>query len=311
MATVLTHEDPGESEYFQPLNPEQLEQRQGRYAQALNRCLQSTNRQEPYTTRVSKIYAWATGSEKIDLENTPHDVLAQERKALREFFASYGLIMDDLLVNIDLLSDGTYSSNPELKKQATELNHRLTTDFFHIGNKKDEDIGKIAATCFYTILDQISEQHPQLKRSLDRILYGARVEAGLMRYFSEQGYTVVVPEGEEIEEWDSKHGIDFITISPTGTILLVDSKGRMGFGHEGRLIPTIETQPLEQAHRDITRDTLRQLAAREQINPHDKFSGTKKTTIFVPSNKRFVGMFGELDPGVAHLLSEELKHQQQ
>ena len=67
-----------------------------------------------------------------------------------------------------------------------------------------------------------------LGTACNKVVSGARAQAGLMHVFEHNGYTLAMPDPlrkQEIKKWDVETGVDFVAFDPNNRILyLIDAK---------------------------------------------------------------------------------------
>jgi hypothetical protein len=117
---------------------------------------------------------------------------------------------------------------PETKEKKSVFRQLCALDIYMVGRSMPDDLIRGHAQFFFDTALVLANQDIPLGREMIKLLDGARAQAAMMRFLEDQGYTVYVPDPEdpkEIVQWDIRAGIDFIAVSPDGSVYMIDTKG--------------------------------------------------------------------------------------
>lgn len=218
------------------------------------------------TTLFMDLDRWSQGSDNTSPDfraiHTAIDsrLLPEEQNELKAFLKTNATILEDLGLQIDsTLSDAalqrlTPSERREYVLEQAKFNQRLATAFFHAARlaPNNPERQKIEAfVSFMRVLDRNVDVN-RLSPFRD-ILNSALTQAAQMNWLDSLGCYIVVPDYDndaEMKATDLK-GVDFIAVTPSGTLILIDSKGRIV---DDQTREHIEEPRYERDPRDIERD---------------------------------------------------------
>ena len=249
------------------------------------------------TSLFSDLIAWSEGEDVPSREfgqirnRVQAALLPEEVEDLKSFFRLNANQLSDLLTQVDSLIPDTrvgrlpLTERREYVLEQAKFNQKLATAFFHAARldaTNPERIRIEAFVAFMRALDQ--RQDVNGLGAYREILNGALAQAGLMNWLDKIGCYIIVPDYEddaEMLQTDIK-GVDFVAVTPRGTLLLIDAKGRLIDTKPGERVrpPIIERDPDDIEHDHPARDlTLHHLEHVSSMDTRRKYPGINRALI--------------------------------
>lgn len=194
------------------------------------------------TTLFMDLDRWSQGSDQTspDFRSLSAAIdsrlLPEEQEELKAFLRTNATILEDLGLQIDsTLSDIalqrlTPSERREYVLEQAKFNQRLATAFFHSARLPVDNPERQRIEAFVSFMRALDRNVDVNRLNPYRdILNSALTQAAQMNWFDSLGCYIIVPDYEddaEMKATDLK-GVDFVAVTPNGTLILIDAKGRI------------------------------------------------------------------------------------
>lgn len=278
--------------------------------------LKSLKPQVRIASIVSEMIGWATKNEK-------NGTLTSDEKEVRSFILGYTNLLTDLsdhLLSYGEIKDKKGNLNQDILLNFARFNQRLALALYQVGLPTASNEDKNNAGFFISVLQESAKKGLPVYSELLKAVKGALAQAGVMRLLYDQGYEIILPDYNNLDElrvWDLEGGVDLVAISPLGRTYFIDVKGEFvrGVGISDTAVEFGETRHIAEIQlpgsRPNHKEIFKQVVAKRQQSPKlNKWKGNitkpKPLTVIIPTGPDYLGVEGIKDQRIAQDTLEKI-----